>query len=350
MNKVLYILIIFFTLFSCNTSKKQDIEITSEKLQESFESKNEDSFLYQFPKDFDCFRVYFGWDNINDKPQYLYNEANDYIDYWFNLLNKHKQHEKDLISICEHGSWEPDAVNYLQDKTIQFIKNKKKYYLINELSDEDAKSVLFFLFDKPQPKLDAEFTSKLTLKKKNIIEDLFKTAYFDANENPDPVDAEATYQLKEFENNDHYFIRNLDINNDGVSDKIVSATSYQGNELLLFINKGNSFEFALKTTNFSEDGGNQIVDISKTKNGFVIFTAFLDRGILEAHHHIKFINEEWILTHTVYKTESSNEEQSFIYNCTVNQNINLNDTQLLSKLKMLPIEDQRKKVCEIESF
>lgn len=157
-----------------------------------------------------------------------------------------------------------------------------------------------------------------------------------------------SYKIADFENNEHYFIRNIDTDNDGLLDKIVSAVPYQGGELFLFLNNENNYQFALKTTNFSEDGGNQIVDVSQTEDGFKIFTAFPDRGILEAHHHIKFINKKWILTHTVYRIESSNAEDAFVYNCTVKQNIDMSDKELLNKLKSFPNEVDREKVCKIE--
>lgn len=345
MNKILYITVFLITLFSCRENKQQDLDINSQNLKESFDSKNENEFLYQFPKDFDGFKQYFGWDDVNDKPQYLYNDANKYITYWISLLNKHKEHEKDIINVCKNGNWEPDAVNFLQYKTLEFIKNNKKYYLINDLSVDEAKSVLFFLFDKPQPKLDVEFNTNLTSEKKKIVQDLFETAYFDYNENPDPEEVLLTYTISQFEGTEHYFIREIDIDNDGVLDKIVSADPYQGDELFLFINKKDNYDFALKTTNFSEDGGNQIVNILKSENGFEIFTAFPDRGLLEAHHHIKFINKKWMLTHTIYRTESSNEEEAFIYNCTVSQNIDLSDEELLDKLKLLPNEEDKNKDC-----
>lgn len=183
--------------------------------------------------------------------------------------------------------------------------------------------------------------------KVKIIEEKYHES-LDDNENPDPEEVLLIYTISQFEGNEHYFIRNIDINNDGVLDKIVSASAYQGDELFLFINNNNNYEFALKTTNFSEDGGNQIVDVLKTENGFEIFTAFPGSGLLEARHHIKFINNKWILSHTMYRTKSSNEEQAFIYNCTVTQNIDLRDEEILYKLNILPNEEEREKVCEKE--
>jgi hypothetical protein len=183
--------------------------------------------------------------------------------------------------------------------------------------------------------------------KVEVIEEKFHES-LDDNENPDPEEVLPTFTISQFEGNEHYFIRNIDINNDGILDKIVSAVPHQGDELLLFIKKDDNYEFALKTINFSEDGGHQIMDVLKTENGFEIFTAFPDRGLLEAHHHIKFSYEKWIVKHTIYRTKSGNDENAFNYNCKVNQNIDLSDKELLYKLNLLPDEGEREKVCEIE--
>lgn len=345
MSRLLYISFILVLLLACNNTKKQEIERNSEHLKESFISKNEIQFLNQFPKDFNEFKSYFGWDVVNDKPQELYKEANSYIDYWFNLISKYKKHEKDIINVCKHGAWQPDAANYFQDKTLQYIKDNKKYSLINELSNEEAKTVLFFLFDNNNL-FKNEFVSHLTSSKKNMLDNLIKKELIDANENPKPENnTETSYNISDYINDKHYFIKEVDINKDGMLDKIVSAAPYQGDELLLFVNKKNEYQFALKTINFSEDGGNQIKTIKQAKNGFVIITAFLDGGFFEAHHHISFIDKNWVLTNTIYKTMSSNQEDAFLYVCDVKQGIDIGNIDILEHINLIPDEANRDKIC-----
>ncbi|WP_299125902.1 hypothetical protein [uncultured Winogradskyella sp.] len=332
----------------CENSSKQEISIHN--LQECFIVKDEITFLKQFPKNFKQYNDYFGWDNVNEAPQKLYTEAEDYTEYFFDLLRnpKYKAYEKNIINICIDGHWEADAINYFQDETLKYIKENQKYSLVNKLNDSDAKSVLFFLLDGPHPQFDADFASHLNTEKKTILDNLFKTDFFDNNENPDPFEAEivsSAYNISDYENVEHYFIKNIDINNDAIIDKVVSAGPYEGDELLLFINDNNTYEFALKTINFSEDGGHQIIDIKESEAGFVIVTAFPDGGFFEAHHYISFTNNQWILTNTIYKTVSSNEEDAFIYVCDVKQNKELSDTASLKKLKSTPYESEREKVC-----
>ncbi|WP_149303554.1 hypothetical protein [Pareuzebyella sediminis] len=333
--------------------EKSPLRISILNLYKSMEDKDEQEFLRQFPKDFEQFQNYFGWDATNNAPHELYEHSVHYIEYLFYLLrtNKYPAYEKNLISLCENGQWEADAVNYFQDHVVNYIKENEKYHLINALSDDRAKSVLFFLFDGPHPKFDADFASYLSPSKKVILEELFETGFDDDNENPDPFPDEEIsikYTLSDYVENEHFFIRDIDINNDGILDKIVSAGPYLEDELLLFINDGEAYRFALKTSNFSEDGGNLIVDVIAEKGGFLIKTAFPDGGLLEAYHHIAFTDKHWILNHTIYKTQSSNQEDAFIYVCDVEQNLDLADADVLNKLKWLPDEVERDRVCTKE--
>ncbi|MDC6363779.1 MULTISPECIES: hypothetical protein [Flavobacteriaceae] len=333
--------------------EKNPLEISILNLYKSMEDKDEQEFLRQFPKDFKQFQSYFGWDTPNDAPHELYEHSVHYIEYLFYLLrtNKYPEYENNILSICENGQWEEDGVNYFQNHVLNHIKENEKYYLIDELDDTRAKSVLFFLFDGPHPKFDDDFASHLNTPKKQILEDLFETGFFDDNENPDPFpddQTNSTYTLSDYMENEHFFIRNIDINNDGVLDKIVSAGPYQGDELLLFTNDGEEFHFTLKTTNFSEDGGNQIVDVVVEQDGFFIKTAFPDRGLNEAYHHIIFKDNSWILTNSVYRTQNSNQKDAFIYVCDVDQGLNMADTHFFEKLKRMPNEVERDTICTKE--
>ncbi|RRQ49575.1 hypothetical protein DZC72_02945 [Maribacter algicola] len=330
-------------------------EISIQNLYKAMEDKDEEEFLRQFPEDFQQFQSYFGWNMQDDAPHELYEHSVHYIEYLFYLLrtNKYPSYEKKIIAICKNGLWEADGINYFQHHVLEYIIQNEKYYLINELDDETSKSVLFFLFDGPHPKFDAEFASHLSPSKKGILEELFETGFYDHNENPDPFPDEennVTYTLSDYVENEHFFIRDIDINNDGTPDKIISAEKYQGDELFLFLKKGNEYQFTLKTTNFSEDGGNQIVDVIADEGGFVVKTAFMDGGLLEADYHIAFKNNAWVLTHTVYSTQSSNQEDAFIYVCNVVQELNLEDADFFESLEGMPDETQRERLCTKEKM
>ncbi|WP_297335029.1 hypothetical protein [Algoriphagus sp.] len=325
-------------LLRVNQSGKLEYTISNqtlaiEKLIEAYKTKNETQFLKQFPADFQQFMAYFGGNTKSNQANPLYEESYEYIVYFFDLLpqDKYRKFESKLIGIAANGVWQEDGVNYFQNSAMEYIKRNNSYPLIDELPSKKAKSVLFFLFDGPHPQFDADFSSHLSSAKKEILEELFESGWYDDKENPAPIDYEKpiSYELADFENREHYFIRDIDLNQDHILDKLVSAASYQGDELYLFLKNGDAYEFVLKTINFSEDGGNQIVDVQPGQGGFVIKTAFPDRGVLEAYHPISFEDNSWILTHTVYRTQSSNQKDAFLNICDVKQGLNLKDSHFI---------------------
>ncbi|EKX94958.1 hypothetical protein HMPREF9996_01698 [Aggregatibacter actinomycetemcomitans Y4] len=58
-----------------------------------------------------------------------------------------------------------------------------------------------------------------------------------------------------YSNNNEFFIKNIDINNDNILDKVISNVKGAGNELLFFIKNGGKYKLVFKGTNLSEDGG-----------------------------------------------------------------------------------------------
>lgn len=175
------ILMIFTLLISCK-SPSQDGKITSDDLTElknSFVKKEEETFLKIFPQNFSTFKNTFGWNDEKDSANPLYKEANNYIDYWFLLINKPEFENYDfkIIAISKGGYWEADAVNYFKDKSLTYIKSNKKYDLINSLKKEDAQSVLTFFFDSSHPNYDTSFVSNLNKEKQEIVRKIFSTIF-----------------------------------------------------------------------------------------------------------------------------------------------------------------------------
>lgn len=339
MNKVLTSFLLLI-LVACKGAYNQEISI--DNLKKSFEFKEESEYMRQFPKEMDTFKFYFGWNDSLNMPQELYEESYEYIDYWFSLLDsrEYNKYESDILNICENGKWEADAVNYFQDMSLNYFKHKGKYGLINDLEDKNAKSVLFFLFDSPYPHLDDEFYSNLNEAKKKILSELFATSL------SDDKSLLKDDRFENYMNNSSYFIRDIDINNDNILDKVVCSEPFDGEELILFISEDEKYHLALKTVNYSQDGGNQVSDIKESKNGFVIVTSFPGAGFFESHYYITYDNNEhWILTNTIFKTNSSNQDDAFTYVCDVKQNIDIGDPELLNKLMSIPEESEREKVC-----
>lgn len=134
-----------------------------------------------------------------------------------------------------------------------------------------------------------------------------------------------TITIDQYIGNKNYFIKTFDINKDGIKDKIVSHNRYQGDELLVFLgDKNNKYKFTLQTTNFSEDGGNQIFDINETKEGFQIITLFPDRGDFRKNYFVSCINNIFILKKI--KSESYSWQDRYTENCVTNLNFKLNNS------------------------
>ena len=280
MIKIAYAFLVFWTLVGCNSSPKKDVNtntttqsesklsksddngevaemtvntpkedaLTIEKLKAAFKANDEVAFLEQFPKYFHQFSNYFGWNEVADEPNPLYDVSIEYIDYWFHLLDnpKNKFLEEKLIELCMDGGWQADGVNYFQDKTLAYFKENNKYYLINNLSDEKAFSVLFFLFDGPHPKMDHDFATHLNDSKKELLVELFEDGPFTVDTPEDDFQKNLSF----YTSNDSYFIKEIDVNNDAILDKVVSSKPYEGDDLLVFISTGDTYEFALKAINF----------------------------------------------------------------------------------------------------
>ncbi|MBM7421451.1 MULTISPECIES: hypothetical protein [Chryseobacterium] len=152
-----------------------------------------------------------------------------------------------------------------------------------------------------------------------------------------------TIHLNQYTNNTNYFIKTFDVNKDGIKDKIVSHNRYLGDELLLFLgDKRGNYNWALKSTNFSEDGGNQISDIKETKEGFEIITQFPDRGYLQNTYWVSGINNKFILT----KIQSESESWQDGYTEKCSQNINVDLKKSITELSKV-IGNTKKKCTKI---
>jgi hypothetical protein len=150
----------------------------------------------------------------------------------------------------------------------------------------------------------------------------------------------------DFESNNNYFVEKIDIDGDLILDKIISNKKYQGDDLYIFLGtKKGQFEFYIKTTNFSEDGGNQISKIEKSKSGFVIITNFPDRGYFEKKYFINYVENKLILKNIIYQTYSQ-KDFTKIHICNIEQNIDLGLNKFKFNLKDIPNEDERDSICD----
>ena len=156
--------------------------------------------------------------------------------------------------------------------------------------------------------------------------------------------------LKNYASNLDYFELNVDLNKDSVLDKVFSHKEYMGNELIFFINENDHFKLALKSINFTEDGGRIIKSIEPVKNKNTILkinTYFPDGETNAASYLIEFL-DDWYLSKTIYTISNWKENLLQYQICNINQNIllkSLNDVKNQRKVKNLPIDSERDRFC-----
>ena len=132
--------------------------------------------------------------------------------------------------------------------------------------------------------------SKVKSKSENIDSNNHKKIYI--NE----IEKNNITNIDKYSKDSAYFIKTFDINKDGILDKVISNNPYEGEDLLVYLgNKNSEYTLALKTINFSQDGGNQISDIKESKEGFEIITRFPDRGDSQTNYSISYNKNSFIL-------------------------------------------------------
>lgn len=180
--------------------------------------------------------------------------------------------------------------------------------------DENSKVVYIHPYNYKKLKLN-KIDDNQKEKFDNIQED------FDLLSNEEKEGKSAS--INKYLNNNQYFIETFDVNGDGNVDKIISSKPYEGDDLLIFLGDNvSNYKFALKTTNFSQDGGNQIYDIKQTKGGFMLATTFPDKGYSIANYYMSVSNGTTFILKKI-------EEKSYFWQdgyteiCVQNFNFNL---------------------------
>lgn len=167
---------------------------------------------------------------------------------------------------------------------------------------------------------------------------------------------ESASSLQGYIKDTRYVIYDIDVDGDGVSDKIVSSKKNAGNELLFFVRHNSAYTLRLRSINLTEDGGRVLGGIrqehSKKKDGDVLsIETYFPQGHDIAKHYISYINEHWILSRTVYEVADWRDKSDAIYICEVEQGIPMEllvSESVASQLHQLPDEPLRQKECRIK--
>lgn len=161
--------------------------------------------------------------------------------------------------------------------------------------------------------------SKVKSKSENIDSNNHKKIYI--NE----IEKNNITNIDKYSKDSAYFIKTFDINKDGILDKVISNNPYEGEDLLVYLgNKNSEYTLALKTINFSQDGGNQISDIKESKEGFEIITRFPDRGDSQTNYSISYNKNSFILKKI--KTESYSWQDKYTNTCIQNLNFDMKNS------------------------
>ncbi|OXA76305.1 SH3 domain-containing protein [Flavobacterium aquidurense] len=153
MNKLIALIIL--SLFISCTSKSQSKEATIADLKIAFTKNDEKLFLQNFPKNYNQFVKYFGWNDSLDVPYPLYNESEEYINRLFKIIKKDKTGKslKLIIDIGINGKYQADAVNYFKINIERIFKENPNLAcdLLGNRTLEEIDSFWHFYLDSPQP-------------------------------------------------------------------------------------------------------------------------------------------------------------------------------------------------------
>nr|WP_320118105.1 tetratricopeptide repeat protein [uncultured Marinifilum sp.] len=146
------------------------------------------------------------------------------------------------------------------------------------------------------------------------------------------INLNLTAQNKNIElymNNIDYEIVNIDINFDGIMDKVIYSKPYAGNDLLFFQENKGKYIQVLSVGNFSEDGGKIIDTITSVNQDSIIMaikTLFPDRGTDITTYYIKYCNvNNWVLVYSINQTINGFEDYTKTKIITKMYNSNLNE-------------------------
>mgnify|MGYP000272678096 FL=1 len=186
---------------------------------------------------------------------------------------------------------------------------------------------------------------KITTSKNKIILSIFLFACFASADNVD---------IKHYLNSNEFFNRDIDIDNDGVADKVISNVNGFGDELLFFKNNNGNYHLVFKGSNFSEDGGERINDIKKPKSKeySILITTNTDKLNIINSYYIAYNDKKWILRGINSEVSGFLDDYSKKYICKFNNiDLDISMPNLKDKLPNYDLSDEYiKSNCELDYF
>jgi len=155
--------------------------------------------------------------------------------------------------------------------------------------------------------------------------------------------------LDELESSGKFNSFNIDINNDGILDKVLSAELEESDKLYIFKKTDNKYNLIFEGVNLSYDGIYRILKIQQEKKGiaFSIHTQFTSNGSDKIIYYVSYKNSNFTIKKIIYTLNSWQEDYTKTYICTVKENTNLNKVQAL---RLAPSEEERDKLCRVDYY
>ena len=106
--------------------------------------------------------------------------------------------------------------------------------------------------------------------------------------------------------------------------------------------KKNQYVLKLKSTNLSQDGGNQVTEIKENDGGFSIKTSF-PQGTDEYTYFIKYENNDFIVKKVIHELSSWQEDGNKVKVCEFRPQVNMQKStdEIFRKL----IDGEKKAEC-----
>ena len=169
-----------------------------------------------------------------------------------------------------------------------------------------------------------------------------------------PFSCFSSSDIKYYLNNNEFFNRDIDIDNDGVVDKVISSINGFGDDLFFFKKNKNNYELIFKGSNFSEDGGARINDIKKSKDKEypVLITTNTDKLNIMNSYYIAYNNKKWILEKINTEVSGFIEDYSKKYICKFDElNLDISIPDIKDKLPNYDLSDEYiRSNCELDYF
>ena len=169
-----------------------------------------------------------------------------------------------------------------------------------------------------------------------------------------PFSCFSSSDIKYYLNNNEFFNRDIDIDNDGVIDKVISSINGFGDDLFFFKKNKNNYELIFKGSNFSEDGGARINDIKKSKDKEypVLITTNTDKLNIMNSYYIAYNNKKWILKKINTEVSGFLEDYSKKYICKFDElNLDISIPDIKDKLPNYDLSDEYiTSNCELDYF